>query len=102
MEREIATLDQTPGQLEHEIEHTRERMSSNIDALGEKLRPDNLRHQAKEAIVPSLRDQMAIIAGGDASREGAFKTQLVDWYLHRVYDELDGPLTDTIAAIPPQ
>jgi len=58
--------------------------------------------QAKEAIVPSLRDQMAIIAGGDASREGAFKTQLVDWYLHRVYDELDGPLTDTIAAIPPQ
>ena len=31
----------------------------------------------------------------------AFKSQLVDWYLHRVYDELDGLLTDAIAAIPP-
>jgi hypothetical protein len=28
--------------------------------------------------------------------------QLVDWYLHRVYEELDGPLTDAIAAIPPR
>ncbi len=57
--------------------------------------------QAKDSIVPSLRDQMAVIAGGDASRNDAFKQQLVDWYLHRVYDELDGPLGDTIAAIPP-
>ena len=32
----------------------------------------------------------------------AFKTQLVDWYLHRVYDELAGPLSDAIAAIPGQ
>jgi hypothetical protein len=30
-----------------------------------------------------------------------FKVYLVDWYLHRVYDELNGPLTDDIAAIPP-
>jgi len=30
----------------------------------------------------------------------AFKTQLVDWFLHRVYDELDGPLSDAIARIP--
>jgi len=25
---------------------------------------------------------------------------MVDWFLHRVYEELDGPLDDTIAAIP--
>jgi hypothetical protein len=30
------------------------------------------------------------------------KKGLVDWYLHRVYDELSGPLTDAIAPIPRQ
>ena len=28
------------------------------------------------------------------------RIQLVDWYLHRVYDELSGSLTDAIAPIP--
>jgi hypothetical protein len=27
---------------------------------------------------------------------------LVDWFLHRVYDEIDGKLTDAIAPIPPK
>lgn len=31
-----------------------------------------------------------------------FEIQLVDWFLHRVYDELAGPLTDAIAPIPPK
>jgi len=39
-------------------------------------------------------------AGDDRAKNGAFRTQLVDCYLHRVYDELNGPLTDAIAAIP--
>jgi hypothetical protein len=43
---------------------------------------------------------MVRITGNDRSSNDAFKVQLVDWYLHRVYDELDGPLTDAIAAIP--
>jgi hypothetical protein len=30
----------------------------------------------------------------------AFEMQLVDWYLHRVYDEPNGPLSDAIAALP--
>jgi len=71
MEREIATLDQTPGQLEHEIERTRERMSSNIDALGEKLRPDNLRHQAKEAIAGKA--QAVADRVGDQARLTGFR-----------------------------
>jgi len=58
--------------------------------------------QAKEAIFPSLHDAMLKITGDDPGRNQAFKVQLVDWYLHRVYDELDGPLTDEIGAIPPQ
>ena len=57
--------------------------------------------QAKEPIIPSLHDQMMTITGDDPSRNAAFRQQLVDWYLHRVYEELDGPLSDRIAAIPP-
>ena len=60
------------------------------------LTPD----QAKDAIMPGLRDLMVQLTGDDQAKNGAFRTQLVDWYLHRVYDELDGPLTDAIAAIP--
>jgi cyclase len=61
------------------------------------LTPD----QAKETIFPSLHALMVTITGDDASRNAAFKQQLVDWYLHRVYEELAGPLTDGIASIPP-
>jgi glyoxylase-like metal-dependent hydrolase (beta-lactamase superfamily II) len=58
--------------------------------------------QAREVIVPKLQPLMQTIAGDTASRQAAFRTQLVDWYLHRVYDELAGPLTDDIAPIPPR
>lgn len=61
------------------------------------LTPD----QAKEAIVPGLHDVMITITHDDPALNAAFKQQLVDWYLHRVYDELDGTLTDAIAPIPP-
>ncbi len=57
--------------------------------------------QAREAIVPELHDLMVAITGDDAAANGAFKVQLVDWFLHRVYDEIDGKLTDAIAPIPP-
>lgn len=56
--------------------------------------------QAKDAIMPSLRELMVQITGDDAGRNGAFKQQLVDWYLHRVFEELDGPLSDAIGPIP--
>lgn len=56
--------------------------------------------QAKEAIMPSLQPLMAKITGNVPARNAAFRTRLVDWFLHRVYDELSGPLTDDIAPIP--
>jgi cyclase len=56
--------------------------------------------QAREAVMPTLHDLMVQITGDDAGRNAAFKQQLVDWYLHRVFDELEGPLTDAIGAIP--
>ena len=56
--------------------------------------------QAKEAIFPGLRDLMVTITGDRQPSNAAFKSQLVDWYLHRVYEELDGPLSDAISKIP--
>jgi hypothetical protein len=54
---------------------------------------------AKDEVFPKLRDLMIAITGDDAARNAAFKVQLVDWFLHRVYDEADGFLTDAIAPI---
>jgi len=55
---------------------------------------------ARAAILPRIRPLMVTITKDDPSVNAAFETQLVDWYLHRVYDELDGPLTNAIAPIP--
>jgi cyclase len=57
---------------------------------------------AKEEILPKLHDQMVALTHDEPALNGQFRTYLVDWYLHRVYDELDAPLTDAIATIPPK
>jgi hypothetical protein len=57
---------------------------------------------AKAEILPTLKALMVQITGDVPAANNAFGTQLVDWYLHRVYDELNGPLSDAIAAIPRQ
>ena len=74
----------------------RELLRQGKDAKAKGLDPD----QAREAILPSLRNLMISITGDNAALNDAFRVQLVDWYLHRVYDELNGPLSDDIAAIP--
>jgi len=66
MSDDVTSSDQTPQEIEHEIERTRERMSSNIDALGERLSPDNLKQQAKEAIAGKAQDMVANV--GDQAR----------------------------------
>jgi glyoxylase-like metal-dependent hydrolase (beta-lactamase superfamily II) len=55
---------------------------------------------ARDQIFPMLREPMLVIAGEDVRRQEDFRVQLVDWFLHRVYEELEGPLTDAIGAIP--
>jgi cyclase len=55
---------------------------------------------ARPAIMDSIRPLEVRITGGDPALAGQFATYLVDWYLHRVYDQAAGPLTDSIAAIP--
>jgi glyoxylase-like metal-dependent hydrolase (beta-lactamase superfamily II) len=55
---------------------------------------------ARDRILPSLKGPMDTITNGDAALAGPFRIQVVDWYLHRVYEELDGPLSDAIGPIP--
>src|SRR3954453_18024986 len=42
--------DRSPEEIEREIERTRNRMSRNIDELGDRLSPGNLKEEAKSAI----------------------------------------------------
>jgi hypothetical protein len=37
---------------------------------------------------------------GDKAVAAAFRVQLIEWFLHRVYEEAAGPLTDAMAPIP--
>jgi ElaB/YqjD/DUF883 family membrane-anchored ribosome-binding protein len=67
--RDQASDARSPDQIEHEIEHTRERMSNNIDALGEKLSPDHLKQQAKDAITEKAQNVVA--NAGDHARQTA-------------------------------
>jgi glyoxylase-like metal-dependent hydrolase (beta-lactamase superfamily II) len=56
--------------------------------------------EAKDDIFPRLHDAMVRVTNDDPRVNADFKLQLVDWFLHRVYDEADGPLSDAIASIP--
>lgn len=55
---------------------------------------------AKAEILPFIEPLMTRMTGGNSAQNSQFRTYVVDWYLHRVYEELDGPLTNTIAPIP--
>jgi glyoxylase-like metal-dependent hydrolase (beta-lactamase superfamily II) len=74
----------------------RELLKAGKDAKARGLDPD----QAREEVLPRLRNLMVTITRDDAKANDQFRTYFVDWYMHRVYDELNGPLTDAISAIP--
>lgn len=70
-----ASEERSPEDIEYEIQRTRERMSTNIDELGDRLSPDNLKQQAKEAIAEKAHD---VVAGvGDQARETG--TRMMDF-----------------------
>jgi cyclase len=56
--------------------------------------------EARDAILPGLHGLRSTMTHDDPALNEAFRVQLVDWFLHRVYDELAGPLSDEIAPIP--
>lgn len=76
----------------------KELMQRGADAKARGLDPD----AARAEIMPQIKELMVAITGDVPAVNRAFETQLVDWFLHRVYDELNGPLSDAIAPIPPK
>jgi ElaB/YqjD/DUF883 family membrane-anchored ribosome-binding protein len=66
--------EKSPEDIEREIEETRARMSQNIDELGGRLSPDNLKHEAKSAIRHVAHDAVSNV-GEQARRTGS---RLVD------------------------
>lgn len=58
--------------------------------------------QARAAILadPEVRRLRGVITGGDEKRDEEFGFYLVDWFVRRVYQEADGPLDDSIPAMP--
>ena len=66
--------EKSPEDIEREIEETRTLMSQNIDELGDRLSPDNLKHEAKSAIRHVAHDAVSNV-GEQARRTGS---RLVD------------------------
>jgi ElaB/YqjD/DUF883 family membrane-anchored ribosome-binding protein len=66
--------DRSPEEIEREIEETRNRMSQNIDELGDRLRPESLKQDAKDAIRNAA--QGAVSNVGDQARRTS--SRLVD------------------------
>ena len=67
LQQDLPADERSPQEIEREIGRTRERMSSNIDALGDKLSPDNLKQQAKDAIAGKAQDVVANV--GEQARQ---------------------------------
>ena len=65
--QDLSGTERSPEEIQRDIERTRERMSSNIDELGDRLSPDNLKHQAKEAISDKAQDVVSSV--GDQARQ---------------------------------
>lgn len=89
--------------------HDEELLHATIDVfrellrLGKDARARGLdADQARAEGSPRLRELRTRVTHDDPSLKEPFEVYLVDWYLHRVYEELAGPLSDDIGAIPPQ
>ena len=68
--------EKSPEDIEREIGQTRSRMSQNIDALGDRLSPDNLKHEAKNAIRHVAHDTVSNV-GEQARRTGSRLVEVI-------------------------
>ncbi len=66
--------EQRPAEIERDIEATRARMTQNIDELGERLSPQHLKTQAREAIRDAAQSTVSNV--GDQARQTG--SRLVD------------------------
>ena len=62
--------ERSPQEIEREIEQTRSRMSRNIDELGDRLSPSNLKEEAKSAIKDAASGAVSNV-GEQARRTGS-------------------------------
>ena len=68
--------NQSPEEIERDIQRTRAQMGRDIDALGEKLSPENLKQQAKDAVAEKAQDMVSNV-GQQARRTGSRLVEFV-------------------------
>jgi ElaB/YqjD/DUF883 family membrane-anchored ribosome-binding protein len=68
--------DKSPEKIEREIEQTRNRMSRNIDELGDRLSPSNLKEEAKSAIKDAAHGAVSNV-GEQARRTGSRLVEVI-------------------------
>jgi ElaB/YqjD/DUF883 family membrane-anchored ribosome-binding protein len=68
--------EQSPGEIEREIEQTRGRLSRDIDELGNRLTPHNLKEEAKTAIKDAAQGAVSNV-GEQARRTGSRLVEVI-------------------------
>ena len=71
-----AQAERRPEEIEREIEQTRSRMSRNIDELGDRLSPSNLKEEAKSAIKGAAQGAVSNV-GEQARRTGSRLVEVI-------------------------
>lgn len=71
-----ARSERSPEQIEREIEQTRTRMSRDIDELGDRLSPSNLKEEAKSAIRNAAQGAVSNV-GEQARRTGSRLVEVI-------------------------
>ena len=71
-----ARAERRPEEIEREIEQTRSRMSRNIDELGDRLSPGNLKEEAKSAIKGAAQGAVSNV-GEQARRTGSRLVEVI-------------------------
>jgi glyoxylase-like metal-dependent hydrolase (beta-lactamase superfamily II) len=82
--------------LETDIAIFRELLRVGRDAKNRGLTVEHARAEANGTLV-ELRNRLT---RNDPDQNQSFDVYVVDWMMHRIYDELNGSLTDEIAPIP--
>src|SRR5687768_18619581 len=68
--------DKSPEEIEREIEQTRSRLSRDIDELGNRLSPQNLKQEAKTAIKDAAQGAVSNV-GEQARRTGSRLVEVI-------------------------
>lgn len=64
-----AETEKSSDELRAEVARTRERLAQDVEAIGQKLSPDNIKREARDAVTRSVRH--GVRQGADAVRHGA-------------------------------